>query len=210
MKKLYILVFGLLLGYNVSAQTFIEGKHFYKVTPPLKTSPKIIVFFSFFCSHCYILEKEHKFNLKIKKNTTLGKNLKYFNIDFLNNNLGYSLAKAWSIAIALNIEDQIILPIFMGIQKNHTIYDSKSLKKVFISAAGITSKTYDSFWNSFLITTILLQQIQIAKLINLKETPTILIHGKYIINNKNISNNSIQNFIIENINIINFLNKKIF
>jgi len=207
MKKIYILIFGILFGYYVSAHTFIEGKNFYKIKPSIRTSPKIVVFFSFFCSNCYILEKNYQFSSKIKT-TTLGKYLKYFNADFLNGNLGYSLTKAWSIAIALNIEKKIILPIFLGIQKNHTIYDNNSLKKVFLSASGITSKTYDSFWNSFLITTILLKQIQIIKLIHLKETPTILIKKKYIINNQSILNNSMKNFVIENINLINFINKK--
>ncbi|WP_160118324.1 DsbA family protein [Buchnera aphidicola] len=190
------------MTFSVPSTTFLVNKDYFLIRP-LQNIPKVVEFFSFYCPYCYQLEICNKKNNIFNKNSLNNMNIRHYHVIF-NNNFDLSITQAWSIAIALNIENKVILPIFSGIQKVHTIYNKKTLKKTFIQYSDISPQMYDTLWDSLLIKKILLKQIQTSQLIQLKEIPTICINGKYVINN-NIHLKSILEFIKSYTVVTNYL-----
>lgn len=108
----------------------------------------------------------------------------------------------------MGIEDKIILPIFEGIQKNHTIYDINSIKNLFKEKLNINKSLFDKFWNSLTIELLIKKQEKNIKKSHLNEIPTMIINGKYNINYSNIEKIFKENFNQKYIELIKFLNKK--
>ncbi|WWO99690.1 MAG: DsbA family protein [Candidatus Dasytiphilus stammeri] len=168
----------LLTNQIVIADSFINGEHYITLNKPISGIPKVVEFFSFLCPHCYQLESMfHQ-----KKNSSKFKIFKY-HVGFTTENEKI-LTQAWSIAIALGIEQRTILPIFEIIIKNNLSYNN--LCKVFTNL-GISKRDYYYLWNSYYIRLLSFKQAQLANRIGINTVPTIVIDGKYVINNEVIT-----------------------
>ncbi|MXP67961.1 thiol:disulfide interchange protein DsbA [Pantoea sp. Aalb] len=208
MKKIWFLLLNLIFIFNISAEQFDEGNQYITLSKRTTIEPQVLEFFSFFCSHCYDFERIYHINDTIQNNLPIGIKLIKYHVDFLGSDLGHTLTHAWAVAIALGVEDKVIAPIFDGIQKDKNIFDSISLKNIFIKATGISSKYYDLAWNSFVVRSLILQQQKAALQFDLHGVPAFFINGKYMINNSRLDTSTMHNFINDYVNIINFLIKK--
>ncbi|WWO97312.1 MAG: DsbA family protein [Candidatus Dasytiphilus stammeri] len=168
----------LLINQIVLATPFINGEHYLTLNKPITGIPQVIEFFSFLCPHCYQLESVfHQNNLKSKFKT-----VKY-HVIFAENE--FVLTQAWSIAIALGIENRVILPIFhQTIINNNFFYND--IVKIFINL-GISKRDYDYLWNSYTIRLLSFKQQELAQRIRVNTIPTIVIDGKYLIKNEAIT-----------------------
>lgn len=203
MTKTKLYSISLIISLHVYSQECSYNDYFIKIKQKINNAPKIIEFFSFYCSYCY------KFNIIENIPKTIEKNIKknikttFYHVDFLGI-LGKELTKAWIIATILKKENEIASFIFKGI-KEKKIKNEKDIKKIFIKI-GIKKKTLNSIKKSFIYQSIKNQQKYIMKKIKIKSVPLILINGKYIICNNLIIKKEkkskkyikIINFLIDN------------
>ncbi|QJC28337.1 DsbA family protein [Enterobacteriaceae endosymbiont of Plateumaris braccata] len=215
--KKYILFFsGLFLltfsNFCLSSTKYIQDVHYelIKKSPKIIFYPKtpIIEFFSFLCPHCYDF-----YNMTHKKNLSVQNFLKHlqitkYHIDSMGDKKLAKLATYnWSIAIALHVENKVILAIFQGIQ-SHKIYNYKTMKKIFIKAANINNNIYDAAWNSSLVKALNKKQIKLATAWNITSIPFIVINNKYHIKLDSLDFTSTNLFLSDYISLIKVLLKK--
>ncbi|QJC29228.1 DsbA family protein [Enterobacteriaceae endosymbiont of Plateumaris rustica] len=230
LSSFFLLTFS---NFCLSSTKYIQNIHYELIENASKikliNNPKtqIIEFFSFLCPHCYsfyiITNGKNLSNvafLKNLSNVAFLKNLS--NVAFLKNlsNKKYhvniigdlKLAELatynWSIAIALNVEDKVIIPMFEGIQKTHKIYDYLTMRKIFIKAANIDKNIYDAAWNSFIVKGLNIKQKTLAEECNVTSIPFIVVNNNYHIILNSLDNTSTNIFLNNYTNLIKFLLKK--
>ncbi|MGK3143767.1 thiol:disulfide interchange protein DsbA [Pantoea sp. C2G6] len=205
MKKVWFALMGLVLAFSASAAQFTEGKQYVSLPKPLAGEPQVMEFFSFFCPHCYQFERVYHVNEAVKKNLPADTKMVKYHVDFLGGDMGPVVTQAWSVAMALGVEDKVTAPIFDGIQKTQTITDPTSLKETFIKAAGISAADYDAAWNSFAVKALVAQQQKAAADVELRGVPAIFVNGKYMVNNGGLDTSSMDNFVADYANLVKFL-----
>lgn len=193
---------------NSSNEIFINGKHYQTLKICHSKKPQIIEFFSFLCPHCYQFDCIYHFNDILKKIIPINIKIIKYHVDFIGGKYGSILTHVWSVAIALNVEKKVLLPIFNYVKQQSSMIRQNDLKKIFIKASGISSIKYDAVWNSVKVKLMIKKQNQIVKLINLMSIPTLLVNNKYIINSTELNMSSLKNYIKDYINITKFLLNK--
>ncbi|VFP87569.1 Thiol:disulfide interchange protein DsbA [Candidatus Erwinia haradaeae] len=209
MKNILLLLLVTMFTFHASASLLRNSQKYISLDQPVTSMPHVLEFFSFYCPHCYEFEKEWCVNQTVQKNFPRhGKLIKYHIINF-GGDMGYALTRAWAIAMMMGVEEKAILPIFEGVLVNKSIVDRVSLKKVFIQSTGIQAEQYDTAWNSQVIDALCEQQGRVARNINLKGVPTIIIHGKYMVNGDKLDTSSIATYVQQYADVVQFLlNKK--
>ncbi len=208
MKKILLVLAGMLLAFTVSAAQFTEGKQYVTLQKPVAGEPQVMEFFSFFCPHCYQFEHVYYVSDAVKKNLPADTKVTKYHVDFLGGELGPVMTHAWAVAMALGVESKVTGPIFEGVQKTQTITDPASLKATFIKAADISAEDYDSAWNSFAVKALVAQQQKAASDVNLQGVPAIFVNGKYMVNNGGLDTSSMENFVADYANVVKFLVEK--
>ncbi|VFP80372.1 DsbA family protein [Candidatus Erwinia haradaeae] len=209
MKNILLLLLATMFTFHASASLSRYSQKYISLDQPVISMPHVLEFFSFYCPHCYEFEKEWCANQTVQKNFPIhSKLIKYHIINF-GGDMGRSLTRAWAIAMMMGLEEKAILPIFEGILITKSIVDRASLKKVFVQSTGIQAEQYDTAWNSPVIDALCEQQGRVAQNIHLKGVPTIIIHGKYMVNGEELDTSSITTYVQQYADVVQFLlNKK--
>ncbi|VFP87797.1 DsbA family protein [Candidatus Erwinia haradaeae] len=205
MNKICVVLLGLCLTLSVSASEFINGQHYITLNTPIPIEAQIVEFFSFYCPHCYQFEQSWPIGHTLKRNFPSRVKIIKYHIRSLGGDMGHILTRVWAMAMVMGLENKVILPIFHGILYDHTITDAASLKNVFMKVSGIKSVEYDRAWNSDKVKLLVVQQEQIAGDIGLKGVPTMLIHGKYVINNSELDSSSVKTYLQQYFHLVDFL-----
>ncbi|WWP01446.1 MAG: DsbA family protein [Candidatus Dasytiphilus stammeri] len=180
MKAMLISFISIILISSISATSLNKEEHYILLDKPVMNIPKVVEFFSFLCPYCYQFESIYHVSRIV--NNELPKDVKLirYHVSLLGGKLGRVLTQAWSVAIALGVEDKMITPIFDGIMKTKTIHYPNDIRKVFIEN-GINGKDYDAVWNSFMVKFLVFKQNQTVDIIQLHGIPSIVVDGKYLI-----------------------------
>lgn len=208
MKKICFALLNLMFIFSVSAAKFNDGKEYVTLTKPIASHPQVLEFFSFFCPHCYQFACVYHVSDALKKNLPADIKVIKYHVDFLGGDLGPVVTHVWAVAMILGVEDKVTAPIFKDIQKTKTITNAVGLKKIFIKAAGISSKDYDTMWNSFAVKALVAQQQKAASDFSLESVPAIFVNGKYMVNNGGLNISNKDSFVDDYINIVTFLVEK--
>ncbi|UAJ65318.1 DsbA family protein [Candidatus Schneideria nysicola] len=213
MKKITIIFLIIIIIFMCSESSSVKvtrGREYVQLhsNPIDKEFPTILVFFSFYCFHCYEMEcKYHIFNI-LQKSLDKDKYYKIikYHIDFMGP-LGSQLTQAWSVAIHLGIDEQIGPLIFRAIQEtpSHSI---EYIHNILIKHTKMNREEYNSIWNSKKVDDLMYKQRKAVKDLQLRYIPTIFIYGKYMILTEHLDRSSIHTFNNELINIIQFLLKE--
>ncbi|WP_168919000.1 thioredoxin domain-containing protein [Enterobacteriaceae endosymbiont of Donacia bicoloricornis] len=221
--KKYVLFFSMFFLLLITSSNCIASKKsseilFYDVltkeeqklfTKEFGKKPIIIEFFSFLCSHCY--ELHTSINQKILKNK-IPKNVKIVRIhynridqeDSLSSILGY----AWAVAKMLDVEDQVIGPIFDGVHKTASIHDYNSIKRIFVRNTKVTGPMFDAAWNSNIARILFEKEYDLIEKFNIHLVPDVYINNKFIVNLSGIYTSDNYNFYQNYINLIKKLLKR--
>lgn len=205
MKKIWFALVGMVLAFSASAAQFTDGQQYVTMDKPVTSEPQVLEFFSFFCPHCYEFEHVWHVSDAVKKVLPANAKVTKYHVEFLGGEMGKTVTQAWTVAMALGVEDKVTAPIFDGIQKSQTITDPASLKDVFVKAAGITPEAYDAAWNSFVVKSLVAQQEKVAADVNLRGVPAMFVNGKYMVNNGGLDTSSMDNFVQQYANVVKFL-----
>ncbi|UVK77882.1 MAG: thiol:disulfide oxidoreductase DsbA [Sodalis sp. Fse] len=203
MKKIWFAMMSIMLAFNTSAVQFTEGKQYIQLKNSFTNEPQVLEFFSFYCSHCYQFEQVYNISNKIKKALPTDIKITKYHVDFLGP-LGKQLTQAWSVAIALEVEDKVSPLIFDALQKIHTVQTSEDIRSIFIKA-GVNAEKYDSAWNSFVVKLLVEQQKKAAADLQLRGVPAMFINGKYMVKNDGLDMSSMDAYTKQFADVVEFL-----
>ncbi|UYA62559.1 Periplasmic thiol:disulfide interchange protein DsbA [Pectobacterium sp. F1-1] len=203
MKKLWLVLAGIVFAFSASAADFSDGKQYVTLDKPATQSPQVLEFFSFYCPHCYQFSQVYHIPDAIQKSLPTDAKLTKYHVDFLGP-LGKDLTQAWAVAIALGVEDKVSPLMFDAVQKTQTVKQPQDIRQVFV-AAGVKAEDYDSALNSFVVKSLVAQQEKAAADLQLRGVPAVFVNGKYMIKSDGLDTSSMDNYAKQYADVVNFL-----
>lgn len=188
MKKfLFTLLAAICVSASAQATNLTEGKQYITMDTQHSAQPEVVEFFSFYCPHCYTFETQFKIPQKVKEALPQGTEFKQFHVDFLGSQ-GENLTRAWALAMALKVEDNVRQPLFEAVQKN-AIRSMDDIRAIFL-ANGISAEQFDGGINSFAVNGLTAKQQKLAEQFQVRGVPDFYVNNKYRINMEGLSHDS--------------------
>lgn len=206
MKKILLALVGIAMAFGASAAQFSEGDQYVKLDKSITGEPQVLEFFSFYCPHCYEFEEVYHVSDAVRKGLPEGVKMTKYHVEFLGP-LGKQLTQAWAVAMALGVEDKITQPMFEAVQKTQSVQSPEDIRNVFIKA-GVSAPDYDGALNSFVVKSLVVQQEKAAEDLQLRGVPAIFVNGKYMVKNDGLDTSSMDSYVQQFSNVVNFLLKQ--
>ena len=178
MKKLFAILFALVLAPMAMAAQFEEGTH-YKVVSQAKVQgqPTVTEFFSFYCPHCFTFEKVHLPNLK--KGLDEGIKFEQKHVDFIGGPMGVEMTKALAVMQTLKVGDQVKKPLFSAIHDARKQFSTGAdVKQLFVDN-GVDGDKYDKAMNSFMVNAKVKKWKKEQIDSGIRGVPALIVNGKY-------------------------------
>lgn len=185
MKKIWLALASMVLAFSVSAANIAEGEEYTALSKPVAGAPDVVEFFSFYCPHCYQFSEVYKVNSTVEKSVPKDTKTVRYHVDFLGP-FGKELTRAWAVAMALGVEDQVSPALFKSVQETQSIKSEKDIRQTFINA-GVKAEDYDAAMNSFVVNSLVSQQQNAATEFQINGVPAMIINGKYQMRNNGIT-----------------------
>lgn len=183
----YLRLFGIILGLvftsaiqaqESSLPDVEKGEGFVNIVPPQPTQEtdkvEVIEFFWYGCPHCYSFEPFLKDWAKnFPANVLLIRQPAIFDSSWEPG------ARAYFVAEALGVTDQVHDAIFDAIQKERKPLDTEEQLAEFFAEHGVDRQDFHQAYNSFIVTTRLRQAESKPADYGVTGVPAIVINGKY-------------------------------
>ncbi|WP_109129676.1 thiol:disulfide interchange protein DsbA [Aggregatibacter aphrophilus] len=180
MKKWLFLAFAAAFSLSVQAQELTENKEYVVVEGQQRSAqPEVIEFFSFYCPHCYSFEAQYHIPQKIAESLPEGTSFKQYHVDFLGPQ-SENLTRAWALALAINAEEKVKIPLFKAAQTN-ALKSMDDIRQIFIDN-GISAEQFDGGINSFAVNGLVTKQQNLVKKYQVLGVPDFYVNGKYRVN----------------------------
>lgn len=203
MSKIYYVLTLLIVSFNIMASIPIEGKEYSKIDEVVTNSPDVVLFFSFYCQPCMVMEEVY--NVSERINSTLPMNTKVEKIHVSQMGpLGVSLTEAWSVAKVLGVEMKVEKPLFDAVQVKKQVKTESDIRQVFINS-GVSPEKYDAAMKSFVVNSLTQKQIKAVEEYSVSRTPTYYVKGKYVVNTNVIDSSDINDYANKLAGIVDFL-----
>ena len=189
MKKIWLALASMVLAFGVSAADISEGKQYTNLSKPVAGAPQVVEFY--------------KVNSTVEKNVPENTKMARYHVDFLGP-LGKEMTRAWAVAIALGVEDQVSPALFKGIQETQSIRSVDDIRTTFINA-GVKAEDYDAAINSFVVNSLVSQQQNAVTDFQINGVPAMVIDGKYKMKNDGISAKSPEEYAKAYSDVVNQL-----
>ncbi len=171
----------------VQAAPYTEGKQYTKVSEVQSKKPEVREYFSFYCPHCRSFEP---LVAQVKKQLPEGVTFEYNHVDFLRGaspQIQQLLSKGLVVAQQLGMEKKLMTAMFNYIQvQRASITSEKDLRNVFV-LNGADGEEVDKLMKSFSVNnkakSMKRHQEKLTKTRAITGVPTIVVNGKYRINN---------------------------
>lgn len=194
-----------LFGANAFAANPVAGKEYIEIRQAPSAQKEVLEFFSFYCPHCYDFEMTYKIPSKIKEALPEEAKLVQYHVDFLGRQ-SENLTRAWALAMALGVEDQVKTPLFENAQKD-AFRSMSDIRAVFL-ANGVSAEQFDNGINSFAVNGLVTKQQQAAEAFNVRGVPSFFVNEQYQINPEGfIGVESVDDFVQRYVEISKFLVK---
>ena len=211
MRQLIMAATLLLSVFSVQATQFKEDVHYTKVEGLTPSGAEVREYFSYYCPHCFEFESHLKV---LKANLPEGAQFVRSHVDFMrmaSPKMQKMLSKALIVAKKLEQEELLNTQIFNYIHKYRAVFTSeRDVRNVFVNA-GVDGEKFDQLFNSeeVLKEVQQLQEFQnkLAKSRALSSVPTIVVNGKYRINNRELDHKVIDDQLSELVNYLLTLDK---
>jgi thiol:disulfide interchange protein DsbA len=200
MKKIFTLLLGmLLLPLTAYANDYQEGTHYQVVKQRATATPQVMEFFSFYCGHCANLEP---FIINLKANLADNVTFKKNHVNFLGQEMGAQLTRAYAAAEMLQVEDKVAELLFAQITKQRKAINGEQDILAIFEQAGIAPQEAQSALQSFPVNGLAAQMKRNTETFAIRGVPTLIVNGKYKVNTGALKSEE------EFIALIDFLSKK--
>ncbi|MEE4408201.1 MULTISPECIES: DsbA family protein [unclassified Serratia (in: enterobacteria)] len=203
MNRLIAAVLLMLLLPAATAADYREGEQYTRLDKPVASAPAVVEFFSFYCGPCYQFADTYHVGSTVSQALPAGSKLTKYHVGLMGK-LGNELTEAWSVAMALGIEDKIEGPLFDELQKKRAINSVEDIQRVF-SAAGVDAAAYENARHSLLVKGLIAKQNEAVKALDVRATPSFYVSGKYKIDNAGMASTSIDGYAQEYAAVVRYL-----
>lgn len=182
-KAFALLVLSIFFISSAQARDYKEGLD-YEIRATNKTvEPEIREFFSFFCSHCFAMEKPFSQMAEFFK----GKAKFIVNpVGLIGGDVGVESQKAYAVAINLEIEDELKEELFNRIHVKQDIPEDHDYFAELFESLGVPSEKYEQIYNSFVTQAKVAEYDRHTKEMKIDAVPEIVVNGKYLVNTDNL------------------------
>ena len=182
-KAFALLVLSIFFISSAQARDYKEGLD-YEIRATNKTvEPEIREFFSFFCSHCFAMEKPFSQMAEFFK----GKAKFIVNpVGLIGGNVGVESQKAYAVAINLEIEDELKEELFNRIHVKQDIPEDHDYFAELFESLGVPSEKYEQIYNSFVTQAKVAEYDRHTKEMKIDAVPEIVVNGKYLVKTDNL------------------------
>ncbi|MDX3775006.1 thiol:disulfide interchange protein DsbA/DsbL [Chromatiaceae bacterium AAb-1] len=207
MKKfLPVLLAVLLFPLAACADKFEQGKHYDVIAEEPTAKPEVKEFFSFYCGGCYAFEPIVQ---RLAQDLPAGTEFKKVHVDFIraaSPELQNALARTYLVAKNMGKGDQISTAIFNQIHRNRAPFTNEADIRNLVMIYDIDGAEYDKAMRSFSVMGAVRQmkkeQDELAEKRVLTGVPTLVVNGKYKINNANLNQRNIDKELGELVNYL--------
>ena len=182
-KEFALLVLSIFFISSAQARDYKEGLD-YEIRATNKTvEPEIREFFSFFCSHCFAMEKPFSQMAEFFK----GKAKFIVNpVGLIGGDVGVESQKAYAVAINLEIEDELKEELFNRIHVKQDIPEDHDYFAELFESLGVPSEKYEQIYNSFVTQAKVAEYDRHTKEMKIDAVPEIVVNGKYLVKTDNL------------------------
>lgn len=182
-KAFALLVLSIFFISSAQARDYKEGLD-YEIRATNKTvEPEIREFFSFFCSHCFAMEKPFSQMAEFFK----GKAKFIVNpVGLIGGDVGVESQKAYAVAINLEIEDELKEELFNRIHVKQDIPEDHGYFAELFESLGVPSEKYEQIYNSFVTQAKVAEYDRHTKEMKIDAVPEIVVNGKYLVKTDNL------------------------
>lgn len=182
-KSFALLVLSIFFISSAQARDYKEGLD-YEIRATNKTvEPEIREFFSFFCSHCFAMEKPFSQMAEFFK----GKAKFIVNpVGLIGGDVGVESQKAYAVAINLEIEDELKEELFNRIHVKQDIPEDHDYFAELFESLGVPSEKYEQIYNSFVTQAKVAEYDRHTKEMKIDAVPEIVVNGKYLVKTDNL------------------------
>lgn len=182
-KAFALLVLSIFFISSAQARDYKEGLD-YEIRATNKTvEPEIREFFSFFCSHCFAMEKSFSQMAEFFK----GKAKFIVNpVGLIGGDVGVESQKAYAVAINLEIEDELKEELFNRIHVKQDIPEDHDYFAELFESLGVPSEKYEQIYNSFVTQAKVAEYDRHTKEMKIDAVPEIVVNGKYLVKTDNL------------------------
>ena len=182
-KAFALLILSVFFISSAQARDYKEGLD-YEIRATNKTvEPEIREFFSFFCSHCFAMEKPFSQMAEFFK----GKAKFIVNpVGLIGGDVGVESQKAYAVAINLEIEDELKEELFNRIHVKQDIPEDHDYFAELFESLGVPSEKYEQIYNSFVTQAKVAEYDRHTKEMKIDAVPEIVVNGKYLVKTDNL------------------------
>ena len=182
-KAFALLVLSIFFISSAQARDYKEGLD-YEIRATNKTvEPEIREFFSFFCSHCFAMEKPFSQMAEFFK----GKAKFIVNpVGLIGGDVGVESQKAYAVAINLEIEEELKEELFNRIHVKQDIPEDHDYFAELFESLGVPSEKYEQIYNSFVTQAKVAEYDRHTKEMKIDAVPEIVVNGKYLVKTDNL------------------------
>jgi len=194
-KPLLVLLMPLLaFSITACAEQYTEGKQYSKVSETASKKNEVREYFSVYCGHCFKFEPLMH---EVKKNLPASAAFERNHVDFLRGAspaIQQMVSKAVVVAEQLDNGDKLVGAIFNYIHVQRAVITSeKDLRNIFV-LNGADGEKFDKLMKSFSVNSqakmMKKHQENMTAKKALTGVPTIIVNGKYKINNNKLDKNN--------------------
>ena len=182
-KAFALLVLSIFFISSAQARDYKEGLD-YEIRATNKTvEPEIREFFSFFCSHCFAMEKPFSQMAEFFK----GKAKFIVNpVGLIGGDVGVESQKAYAVAINLEIEDELKEELFNRIHVKQDVPEDHDYFAELFESLGVPSEKYEQIYKSIVTQAKVAEYDRHTKEMKIDAVPEIVVNGKYLVKTDNL------------------------
>lgn len=196
MKKLASLLVILLMPLMACSTDYTEGKQYTKVSEDITAKPEVREYFSFYCPHCLRFQP---FMESVEKQLPEGVTFEQNHVDFLraaSPQIQQLLSKGVVVAEQLGMKAKLTDAVFNYLQVQRAVITSeKDLRNIFV-LNGADGDKFDKLMTSFSVNSkaklMKKNQDYFSKKGALTGVPTVIVNGKYRINNAELDKDNFE------------------
>jgi protein dithiol oxidoreductase (disulfide-forming) len=164
-----------------AASRFEANQHYRRLSPaqPISTDTgqiEVAEIFMYSCPGCYAFEP-HITRWKERKADYVN----LVRIPAMFHRVAIVHAQAYYTAEVLGITEEIHSAFFQEFHANNNMLDSESSLRRFFGRFGVSEEDFTNAWNSFTVQFRMERARELAGRYTIGETPTVVVHGKYVI-----------------------------